>query len=95
MSVSPKSSGTLGGDLITLSGESFSVSASAVKVYISGTPCDVVLASMNKIICELAKLKIPPRAYTRTGQIVYPGVEFVFYGLVILFLKRFYARECL
>ena len=73
-SISPTISGTSGGDRITLTGESFTVNSSSAKVFLSGTPCNVVLASMNQIVCELAAKADNPKGFTQTGQVVYPGM---------------------
>ncbi len=73
-SIFPSTSGTSGSDLVTLTGESFTVTASAAKVYLSGTPCNVVFASMYQIVCELLPHREAVKGFTMAGQVVYPGM---------------------
>ena len=65
-SVSPSTSGVMGGNRITITGSGFSIDKSVVKVIVAGSPCLVDLATRSRIECVL-----PPRdstiAYKRTN----------------------------
>ncbi len=50
----PRASGLLGGALLTIVGDSFTNNVSALTVEIAGTPCKVLISTLERIICEIA-----------------------------------------
>jgi hypothetical protein len=54
-SVFPSMAGTLGGARVTIMGNGFSNKASAVNVEIAGTPCRVLSATIEQIVCQVAE----------------------------------------
>lgn len=52
-SVTPTRSGMLGGARLTIMGESFSTEKHLIKVWVAGTRCPVIAASLTMIVCSL------------------------------------------
>jgi len=52
-SISPSSSGMLGGAKLTISGDGFTLDKSGAEVVVSGIKCEVEVVSLTKIICSL------------------------------------------
>lgn len=62
--VSPSSSGTFGGTLLTIQGNGFSRNSSLVQVSIGNSPCTIIDSSPSQIRCQ-----VPP-SQTQTGSTV-------------------------
>lgn len=52
-SITPSTSGTLGGDIITIKGVGFPTELSSSSVVIAGVPCSVLTASSSALTCVL------------------------------------------
>jgi hypothetical protein len=63
-SISPSSSGMLGGAKLTISGDSFTLDKSASEVVVSGIKCEVEVVSITKIICVLGAAAVAGPALT-------------------------------
>ena len=54
---SPRSTGVMGGALLTIYGDSFTNNASALTISIAGTACTVLSASIQRMVCELQAVR--------------------------------------
>jgi hypothetical protein len=50
---SPRSTGLMGGTLLTIYGDGFTNNASILTISIAGTPCSVLSTSLQRIVCKI------------------------------------------
>jgi hypothetical protein len=55
-SITPKVTGTLGGDRFTITGDGFAPDMTVIQVDVAGIPCAVVFSAIDQIICEIGSI---------------------------------------
>ncbi len=68
-SVTPTRAGTLGGTVLTITGDGFSKNASVVHVDVAGRTCRVHSATIEQIVCELEPY-VPARSPSQDDQVI-------------------------
>uniref|UniRef100_A0A0G4ICS1 PA14 domain-containing protein n=1 Tax=Chromera velia CCMP2878 TaxID=1169474 RepID=A0A0G4ICS1_9ALVE len=75
-SVSPTTSGSLGGGNVTITGTSFSEAPANITVTLDGVPCEVLESSRNQIVCKAGAkgvASVNPNGWTRPTGPFSPG----------------------
>ena len=79
-SVSPSSSGLLGGDVLTITGEGFGTRTENVEVDVGGSPCQIVSMTLKQIVCKLQPLLSIPAPVHFDGDADYVAWPAALYG---------------